>query len=174
MPFRDLPGVIQCRFKRGDYLIRSGERVEYIYYLLQGTVYRESVTATGTETILSSKISGNIVQSLVGILILYRRPYEGISNNDFIAHTNCVCYRIPVDVCMEYLRRHPALLEDVVRVSMDEYMHLMALFRPKETAVLQGGFAAYCWSGPVKQSRACWYRKSSPTWKCQNSFLCIR
>ena len=138
MPFRDLPGVIQCRFKRGDYLIRSGERVEYIYYLLQGTVYRESVTATGTETILSSKISGNIVQSLVGILILYRRPYEGISNNDFIAHTNCVCYRIPVDVCMEYLRRHPALLEDVVRVSMDEYMHLMALFQAKRDGCVAG------------------------------------
>lgn len=138
MPFRDLPGVTLCRFKRGDYLIRAGEQVEYVYYLLKGTVYRESVTDAGRERILSSKASGDIVQSLVGILILYRRPDTGVSSNDFIAHTNCACYRIPKDVCMEYLRRRPALLEDVVRTAMDEYMRLMALFQVKEEGHVAG------------------------------------
>lgn len=138
MPFRDLPGVTLCRFKRGDYLIRAGEQVEYVYYLLKGTVYRESVTDAGRERILSRKASGDIVQSLVGILILYRRPDTGVSSNDFIAHTNCACYRIPKDVCMEYLRRHPVLLEDVVRTATDEYMRLMMLFQAKDEGHVAG------------------------------------
>jgi len=142
MPFRDLPGVTQCRFKRGDYLIRDGESVDYLYYLLRGTVYREAVTDAGRERILSSKASGNIVESLVGILILYRRPEEGISHNDFIAHTNCNCYRIPKDVCINYLRRHPELLEDVVRTAMDEYIRLMTLFQAKEDGCVAGKLCA--------------------------------
>lgn len=138
MPFRDLPGVTQCRFRRGDYLIRVGESVEYIYYLLKGTVYREAVTEHGRERILSSKASGSIVESLIGILILYRRPDAGVSSNDFIAHTNCTCYRIPKDVCMEYLRQNPVLLEDVVRTAMDEYMRLMTLFQAKDEGHVAG------------------------------------
>lgn len=138
MPFRDLPGVTMCRFKRGDILIHAGEQVEYVYYLLKGTVYRELINTDGRISILSSKASGGIVQSLVGILVLYRRPDTGISRNDFIAHTNCLCYRIPKDVCLNYLRQRPALLEEVIHVSMDEYMRLMVLFQAKEAGCVAG------------------------------------
>jgi len=142
MPFRDLPGVTQCRFKRGDYLIRAGEPMEYVYYLLRGTVYRESVTDSGHEHILSRKTGGNIVQSLVGVLNLYRRVNEGVSRNDFIAHTNCTCYRIPKEVCLAYLRQHPQLLEELVRTAMDEYVRLQALFQAKEEGCVAGKLCA--------------------------------
>ena len=132
MPFRNLPGVTQCRFKRGAYLIRAGEQVDYVYYLLQGTVYREMVSASGRISILSSKASGSIVQSLVGILVIFRREGSHISRNDFIAHSTCICYRIPVQVCMNYLRQHPDLMEEVAYTAMDEYNKLMLLFQAKE------------------------------------------
>lgn len=77
MPFRDLPGVTQCRFKRGDILIAVGEQMEYVYYLQSGIVYREFVTDSGYESILSRKTSNSIVDSLVGVLVLYRRRIRG-------------------------------------------------------------------------------------------------
>lgn len=138
MPFRNLPGVIQCRFKRGEHLISAGEKVDYVYYLQKGIVYRELVTDSGHESILTSKTSNNIVESLVGILILYRRTDPYYSQYDFIAHTNCVCYRIPSDICLEYLRQHPDLLEEVVRTAMDEYTRLMQLFLAKREGCVAG------------------------------------
>lgn len=127
MPFRDLPGVTQCRFKRGEVLIAAGEPAEYVYYLQSGVVYRELLTDAGHESIMSLKTSNSVAASLVGILTLYRRRNPGISNYDFIAHTNCVCYRIPKDVCMEYLRNHSELLEEVLYIALDEYTRLMDL-----------------------------------------------
>ena len=105
MPFHDLPGVTQCRFKRGEYLIRAGEPVEYVYYLLKGTVYREMTSASGHESIWGSKTGDNIMQSMVGVLTLYCGDGLTYSPFDFIARTNCSCYCIPREVCLQYLRK---------------------------------------------------------------------
>ena len=138
MPFRDLPGVTQCRFKRGDVLIHAGEQVEYIYYLLKGTVYREMLTEAGYESILGIKAGDGVASSLVGILVLYRPKEPGVSRYNFVASTNCVCYRIPKAVCMQYIRSHPDLMESLVRTAMEEYNHLLDLFQSKR----EGGVAA--------------------------------
>lgn len=128
MPFRHLPGVSERHFRRGKIMIHAGEEVECVYYLIKGTVYREVVTASGNESILSTKAGDNFVKSLVGVLMFYR---PGPSTSDFIARTNCVCYRVPKDVCMRYLKEHPDLLEDVVRLAMAEYIRMFELFQMK-------------------------------------------
>lgn len=143
MPFRNLPGVTLCRFKRGERLISAGEKIEFVYYLQKGIVYRELVTDSGHESILTSKTSDNIVQSLVGILILYQRLNPGYSQYDFIARTNCVCYRIPKEVCLEYLRQHSDLLEEVVRTALDEYSRLMQLFLAKREGCVAGRLCGF-------------------------------
>ena len=132
MPFRDLPGVTTCRFKRGERLIYSGEEIQHVYYLIKGTVYREVISTSGKNSILSSKAGGDIVRSIVGVLTLYRRSDEGVSHNDFIAHTNCLCYKIPKETCKRYFRQQPELLEELVRVAMDAYLELETLFYIKE------------------------------------------
>lgn len=131
MPFRDLPGVTKCRFEPGDCLIAAGERVDYIYYLQKGVVYRELLTDKGHESILSRKVGDSAVSSLIGILPWYRRSDVGVSTNDFVAKTNCVCYRIPKDVCIAYLQQHHELLEEVIRIVLEDYMRLMDLFQAK-------------------------------------------
>ncbi len=131
MPFRDLPGVTQCRFQQGEYLISVGEQIDHVYYLVKGIVHREFLTVSGYESILSIKTGGSVVGALVGILLFYWPQNKGISDYNFIARTNCICYRVPKDVCMEYLRQHPDLLEDVVRTSMEEYARLLDLFQTK-------------------------------------------
>ena len=63
MNFKDLPGIEPCFFKKGDILIHDGDRVDYIYYLRKGTVYREIVTETGIESILSCKAAASQIHS---------------------------------------------------------------------------------------------------------------
>ena len=87
MPFSHLPGVKRCYFKQGDYLIRMGQRMDYVYYLEKGIVSREMVSEHGARTFLSQKESGNLVQSIVGLLILYDQTDADVADNDFIAMT---------------------------------------------------------------------------------------
>ena len=128
MPFRDLPGVTKCRFKKGETILKAGEPVEYVYYLTKGTVYREMITAKGYESILSCKKASDVADALVGVLTLYNMTHNAISRYSFIAHTDCTCYQIPRDVCKTYLREHPDLLERVLSHAMREYTQLMNLF----------------------------------------------
>ena len=76
MNFKDLPGIEPCFFKKGDILIHDGDRVDYIYYLRKGTVYREIVTETGIESILSCKEGGGLTDSLIGILLFSHRIFQ--------------------------------------------------------------------------------------------------
>lgn len=92
MDFLTLPGVSECHFRKGDVLIYAGQEVDCVYYLKKGVIYREIITASGNESILSTKAGDRLVESLVGVLIFYR---PGPSTSNFIAHTNCICYRIP-------------------------------------------------------------------------------
>ena len=128
MPFRDLPGVVQCRFKKGERLMRAGEPIDYIYYLIKGTVYREIVTDKGYESILSRKHNDGIAKSLIGILAAYNRNAGNTSNNDFFAYTDCTCYKIPLETCKAYLRQHPDVLEEVLHHAMDEYDNVWKMF----------------------------------------------
>lgn len=118
VPFSHLPGVKRCYFKQGDYLIRMGQRMDYVYYLEKGIVSREMVSEHGARTFLSQKESGNLVQSIVGLLILYDQTDADVADNDFIAMTDCVCYRVPADVCKAYLHSRPDLLEEVIGLAV--------------------------------------------------------
>lgn len=129
--FIDLPGVEPCFFRKGDYLIECGEPLEYIYYLRKGKVYRELVTDKGVESILSCKESGELTDSLVGILHLYGPVATRISPNNFVAGTDCYCLRIPAEVCKAYFRQSPELMEQLVGCALYEYNYLMNLYLGK-------------------------------------------
>ena len=129
---------MKCNFKKGDYLITAGEQIGWAYYLVEGTVYRERTTATGYESILNSKTGSHVVQSLIGILIFYKREQTDISADDFIAKTDCVCYKIPKETCMKYIREHPDLMEELLRCALDEYNKVMDLFEAKREGNVSG------------------------------------
>lgn len=131
MPFRDLPGVVQCKFKKGTCILPAGESVEYVYYLTKGTVYRELISNNGYESILSRKNSSSVVQSLVGILALYTDIENNVLHSGFFAHTDCTAYKIPKDVCKAYLREHPELLESVLQYSLEEYVRVLKILNAR-------------------------------------------
>lgn len=126
MPFHDLAGVSTCRFKAREYILRRGEAMPYVYYLKRGEVNREVLTPYGSVTINTTKEGGKITGSIIGLLTIFDRNFDGICSDDFIAATDCICYRIPVDVCKRYMREHPALMEEAFVRAIDIYNELEA------------------------------------------------
>ena len=131
MPFRELPGAERCYFQPDERLIHAGDPLDAVYYLVSGVVYRVVLTENGDESILSRKIGSEGVSSLIGILTAFSTPpYRSI--HDFIAHTDCVCYKIPIDVCLAYLQQQPDLLVDLLRESVNDYTHLSKKYWAKK------------------------------------------
>lgn len=127
MPFCNLPGVTTCRFAPRDYLLRRGEPMPYVYYLKKGEVKREVVTPYGSELINTIKVEGQITGSIVGLLEIYDKHFDGTCSDDFIAVTECICCRVPVEVCMRYLGTHPELLAEALTMSIDLFNEMEAL-----------------------------------------------
>lgn len=127
MPFRDLPGVTTCRFRAREYILRRGEAMPYVYYLKRGEVNREVLTPYGSVMISNTKEGGKITGSIIGLLTIFDRNFDGIYSDDFVAATDCICYRIPVDVCKRYMRAHPALMEEAFVRAIDIYNELEAI-----------------------------------------------
>lgn len=132
MPFRNLPGVTTCKFKQGEYLIRRGEPMLYVYYLKKGEVKREVLTPYGSAIVNTIKVGGQITGSIVGLMEIYDKRFDGYGVDDFIALTDCVCYRVPVETCMQYLGAHPELLAEALSVSIALFDELEALLTHKQ------------------------------------------
>lgn len=121
MSFRDLPGTTICRFAPGDYLMRVGDPMAYVYYLEEGVVNREILTVTGMVVIGDVKMGGQGVASIIGLLTIFARTFDGVCHDDFVAGTACCCIRIPVGVCKAHIRAHPELMEEALVASIDYY-----------------------------------------------------
>ena len=132
MPFRHLDGIEVCRFRAGEVLMRRGEPMPYVYYLKKGAVKREILTQEGSTLIVTIKESGAITGSIVGLLEIFDKRFNGYCSDDFIAEKECLCYRIPVSVCKTYLRNHPALLEEALVMCIAQFDLLEAAYSKKK------------------------------------------
>ncbi|MDO7786609.1 Crp/Fnr family transcriptional regulator [Desulforamulus aquiferis] len=124
------PGVVLCEFKKGEYIIRQGEEIQYLYYLMSGTCHRSTITEKGDEIVFGvKKSSENFVQSTLGVLIIYS---NGISSNNFIADTTCKCYRIPKKNFLHYIKDKPELLNQLITLAMYELRELAGSFQARQ------------------------------------------
>ena len=122
-------GVVSCEFKKGDYIIRQGEEIQYLYYLVTGTCYRTTYTEKGDEIIYGIKKSNNSFQSLIGVMLLYS---NGISKNNFIAKNNCSGYKIPKETFLRYVQDKPDILNQLLYMVMKEYEELIDSFQARQ------------------------------------------
>lgn len=114
----NLPGAVPCKFKKGDIIIHQDEQLKYVYYLSEGLIYRTILNEKGDETIYDTKSGDNQLKSTLGILYLFN---DGKSHTNFIAKTNCECYRIPRESIMNYILDKPKLLRELVDLAMEFY-----------------------------------------------------
>ncbi|TGE34968.1 Crp/Fnr family transcriptional regulator [Desulfosporosinus fructosivorans] len=130
MDLLKIPGVVYCEFKNNGYIIRQGEKVDSIYYLVSGTCYRTSITEKGDEIIYGVKESNkSLVHSLLGVLVLY---CDGISSNHFIARSKCCCYKIPKEIFLQYVQDKPDLLTELLYLAMWELRELAGSFQARQ------------------------------------------
>jgi len=130
MDLLKMPGVIYCEFKKKSYIIRQGEKVDSIYYLVSGTCYRTTITEKGDEIIYGVKESNNnLIHSLLGVLVLYS---DGISTNQFVARSKCCCYKIPKEVFFQYVQVRPDILTQMLYMAMWELRELASSFQARQ------------------------------------------
>lgn len=115
-------------YEKGEILIRQGDPVTHLYYLVKGTVFREVVTPDGYESVPSVKTAASKgLASLVGVLALFTGNENLISNSSFVTNSPCTCYKIPKESVMEYLKVNPDELVRVVELAMREHANLFQL-----------------------------------------------
>lgn len=125
-----MPGVLYCEFRKNDYIIRQGEKVDFLYYLISGTCYRTTITEKGDEIINGVKESNNnFIHALLGVLVLYS---DGISRNQFIARSKCCCYKIPKEIFFEYVQDKPDILTQLLKMTMWEHRELAGSFQARQ------------------------------------------
>lgn len=129
LDFTSLEGATKCYFKKGDVIIEQEEYLNYIYYLSEGLIYRTILNEKGDITIYDTKSGDNWLKSALGILYLFN---DGVSYTNFIAKSDCVCYRIPKDAVMNVIRDDERILYDLVEIAMDFYNKTILLLQQKQ------------------------------------------
>jgi CRP-like cAMP-binding protein len=137
MDLQKMPGVHYCEFKKNDIIIRQGEKLDAVYYLISGVCYRRAVNKKGDEIIYGIKesqpgteFSPNFVQSVIGVLVLYSE--DGISSSNFCASVKCCCYRIPKEVFFSYVQDKPDAITQIAKLAMKELRILAGSFQARQ------------------------------------------
>ena len=128
LDFTKLDGAKKVLFKKDDIIIEQDEHLEFIYYLSEGLIYRTVLDEKGDITIYDTKSGDNWLRSALGILYLFN---EGVAYTNFIAKTDCVCYKIPKDIVMDIIKKDPEILYDLVEIAMDFYNKTIVLLQKK-------------------------------------------
>ncbi|WP_242966753.1 Crp/Fnr family transcriptional regulator [Desulfosporosinus sp. FKA] len=115
MELLEMDGLVKCEFKKGSYIIRQGEKMDYVYYLISGTCYRTLISEKGDEVIYGVKESNNSFQSVLGALTIFD---NGLSDYDFIAKSKCICYKIPKEIFWQYVQNDPVALSQLLQMAI--------------------------------------------------------
>ncbi|MEG6616728.1 Crp/Fnr family transcriptional regulator [Peptococcaceae bacterium 1198_IL3148] len=128
----ELTDVVSCEFKKGEYIIRQGEKIQFLYYLASGSCYRTTFTEKGDEIIFGVKEASNnsFIECMLGVLILYTDNETSVNN--FIAKTNCSCYKIPKETFLQYVQDKPNILTQLVSMAMAELRELTSSFQARQ------------------------------------------
>lgn len=117
-----MDGVVKCEFEKGSYIIRQGDMMDFLYYLVSGTCYRTLITEKGDEIIYGIKESNNSIHSMLGVLTLFS---NGVSEYHFIAKSKCRCYKIPKEAFFEYVQDDANILSQLLHMATDNIRELV-------------------------------------------------
>lgn len=127
----DLENLLQMKevtlhkFKRGEKILRQGEKIEWIFYLEKGTCYRSVITEQGEEFCYWIRNTDNRINALLGVFSLYGYGYSG---STITAKTNCLCYRIPGKLFLKYADQRPKILRELLERCLRQYGDLDQIF----------------------------------------------
>ncbi|MFM9414050.1 Crp/Fnr family transcriptional regulator [Peptococcus simiae] len=121
----DLPSACRYAFKKGDFLFLQGDAADCIYYLLEGSCERIAYSMDGNVIKYKEKSANDGVNSLVGINNLWMP--DRTSHSSFKALSDIDCYRIDGEEVLAAVRTRPDILDALLRLQGDNYLHLTQL-----------------------------------------------
>ncbi len=125
----NLKGSKVCYFEKGDIIIKQDDKVDFVFYLVDGLIYRTVLSEKGDETIYDTKSGDNQLKSLLGLLYLFD---NGVSYTNFIAKTHCTCYKIPKEVIWKFISDKPDILRELINIAMNFYNSTIVLIQNKQ------------------------------------------
>ncbi len=137
-------------FKKGDYIIRQGQPFTNIYYLSSGTCIRNSVTSKGDVIVYDTRIANGKAGCLLGALALYT-PQVNHSTN-FVAKTECICYRISRENFIRFLNVHVDVLHELMYIAMDRYDSLDKNFQSKQKGCIANRVCSFIMENLVQKN----------------------
>jgi len=101
-------------FKKGDFLFRNGDLVDYVYYIVTGAVQATFIGDYNIEYVNRYRDSADGgIEPWLGVAMLFQN--NGISDMDIMAATDVICYKIEKNDIIEYLLHNPELLLELYK-----------------------------------------------------------
>lgn len=117
-------------FKRGEYIVKQGQAVEYIYFLACGKALRNIFTVKGDELIYDEVTADESVYCLIGALTIYSPII--IHETNFIAKTDCICYKIYYKDFFDFLSAYPSVMHELLYRALKSYHSVNLNFQAKQ------------------------------------------
>lgn len=124
----------QITFLSGAYIFRTDEAANYNYYLISGICAQIYPTIHGESCILNYYQTGK----MLGINL---HRFGNASPLEFVAKTNCLCYKIPWETVDAYVKNDNHLCYSLLQETLDEYEHLSNFHIAR---ALGGGISMLC------------------------------
>ncbi len=140
-------------FKKGHYLVKQGEKVDYVYFLAGGSCKVYGLTPKGEEVVYDMReAKPRTIRCFIGGLSACRpdTPHRG----SFQAASECYAYRLSVEEFKTFLIEHPRVFDAFMAWVMDRYAILEDMFLFKQTQNAPGLVASVVLGHVIKAKDA--------------------
>ena len=120
-----IAGAQYLCFKKGEYLVKSGDKVKHFFLIISGACHREKTTYKGDQIIMSTFAKGSIACGFMAY-------YDLTAASDIIADNTLYCWKIPRKAFIEEMEQNPKLMKILLEQTMQEYFDLSLRFRFKQ------------------------------------------
>lgn len=125
MDYSKIDGATYLRFKKGEHLIRPGEKADHFFLIMSGSCHRCKITYKGDEIIMATYAKNNIACAFMAY-------YDIPSASDIVADNICCCWKIPRRSFIVAMEHEPQLMRMLLEQIMQEYFDLSIRFRSKQ------------------------------------------
>lgn len=127
-----ISGVVRVSRDKDEYIVRQGDAVRYVFYIISGNIKREIVTEDGVELSVIGHFRGKQGwNSFLGLLSPFGKDENPRYNASFLTASKCVYYQIPTIEWLDYLDQNPQYWRKVLDLAMQEYYRVHQLFEMK-------------------------------------------
>lgn len=115
------------KFRKGETILRQGEKLQYLYLLQSGSCYRYLITHKGDTVIYEIKEPDDSLSGLIGVLTLYNQ--SDCTNFTFVARTNCECLCIPAEEFAAWAADKADVQNALLHLAMYQYNELSQAYQ---------------------------------------------